>query len=142
MERQGGYMPEATLETTTASDENAKMLEEMLRNAKPAEVQGELERNPIINKGTDSDAPVPMVGRVLHTASSNLPSILISTVSVSLRSSSICAVGRSTSDRGACACAASGNALKMSSSAAGETRRRARVRAIEFIYCSLQRNSD
>ena len=60
-------MPEATLDTTTASDENAKILEEMLRNAKPADVQGELERNPIINKGTDSDAPVPMVGRVISS---------------------------------------------------------------------------
>lgn len=56
-------MTEATLDK-----ENAAMLEEMLRNAKPAQVESELARNPIISKGTDGDAPVPMVGRVISSA--------------------------------------------------------------------------
>jgi len=54
-------MTEATLSNTVSNEENERYIQDMLRTAKPEELEGELTRNPVISRGTDGDAPVPSV---------------------------------------------------------------------------------
>jgi hypothetical protein len=60
-------MSEDTLRNESTEKENEALIQEMLRDAKTAEVEGDLTKNPLIHRG-DEELPAPMVVKEIKSA--------------------------------------------------------------------------
>lgn len=60
-------MVEDTLQDKAAEQENENLIQEMLREAQPAKVEGDLSKNPIIHRGSE-ELPVPMVVKEIKSS--------------------------------------------------------------------------